>query len=269
MDGRSQAQLLEHYQIESALAARLMAASREERKALYVPVHEELYAKLKHHPLLTRPKDAHSIAKSRKRKMALVKRYLTPQTTFLEVGPGDCTFAAFVAFKVREVIAVDITDKIADPEALKGITFRLCDSSSIPVAATSVDVVYSNQLMEHLHPDDAIDQLKNIYRALKATGVYICLTPSRLCGPHDISKHFSPVARGFHLREWSYSELIPLFKQAGFRRLRAFMSLRGRYIGFPAAWALRLERLIGRLPHAWRKRSVLRNLLGVTLAATK
>jgi class 3 adenylate cyclase len=31
-----------------------------------------------------------------------------------------------------------------------------------------VDVVISNQMMEHLHPDDAIDQLNEVLRVLSA-----------------------------------------------------------------------------------------------------
>jgi predicted SAM-dependent methyltransferase len=41
------------------------------------------------------------------------------------------------------------------------------------VRAESVDLAYSNQLMEHLHPDDASEQLANVYRALKPGGVTV------------------------------------------------------------------------------------------------
>ena len=42
----------------------------------------------------------------------------------------------------------------------------LSDGSSVPVLPDSVDGAYSRQLMEHLHPDDAMDQLANLPRAL-------------------------------------------------------------------------------------------------------
>ena len=70
--------------------------------------------------------------------------------------------------------------------------------------------------MEHLHPDDAVDQLKNIYNALVNGGKYICITPNRLTGPHDISKYFDNVATGFHLKEYTVTELSGLFREVGF-----------------------------------------------------
>ena len=34
----------------------------------------------------------------------------------------------------------------------------------------NIDLAYSNQLMEHLHPEDAIEQVKDISRILKTKG---------------------------------------------------------------------------------------------------
>ena len=39
--------------------------------------------------------------------------------------------------------------------------------------------------------------LANLYRALKPGAVYVCITPNRLSGPHDISLYFDSVATGF------------------------------------------------------------------------
>ena len=61
--------------------------------------------------------------------------------------------------------------------------------------------------MEHLHPDDALEQLQNIYSALVPGGIYLCITPNRLSGPQDVSRDFDMVATGFHLKEYTISEL--------------------------------------------------------------
>ena len=37
----------------------------------------------------------------------------------------------------------------------------------------SVDVAYSDQLMEHLHPDDALVQLTNVVRAQAGRSIYL------------------------------------------------------------------------------------------------
>ena len=36
---------------------------------------------------------------------------------------------------------------------------------------------------------------------------FICLTPHRSTGPHDMSKYFGDVATGFHLKEYTNKEL--------------------------------------------------------------
>jgi len=80
--------------------------------------------------------------------------------------------------------------------------------------------------MEHLHPDDALTQLQNIYQAISEHGIYICVTPNRLSGPHDISKYFSEFSQGFHLKEYTVTELYHLFKAAGFSTVFLYRSYR-------------------------------------------
>ncbi len=43
----------------------------------------------------------------------------------------------------------------------------------MPFDSDSIDLVISNQLMEHLHPDDAYDQLREVYRVLRDGGRYV------------------------------------------------------------------------------------------------
>jgi SAM-dependent methyltransferase len=116
------------------------------------------------------------------------------------------------------------------------------------VPENSVDVAYSDQLMEHLHPDDALDQLKNIFRSLKPGGSYICMTPNRISGPHDISLYFSDVPSGFHLREYTTTDLVKILKDAGFSKVSVPVPVAGRYIVLPAFLATTLESALGLLP---------------------
>ena len=73
-------------------------------------------------------------------------------------------------------------------------------------------------------------QLKNIYQALAPGGSYLCFTPNRLSGPHDISKYFDEVATGFHLREYTNTELVAIFKKTGFSEIMVYMGFKG-YLG--------------------------------------
>lgn len=135
----------------------------------------------------------------------------------------------------------------------------------------SVDVAYSNQLMEHLHPDDALEQLANIHRALKPGSVYYCVTPSRISGPHDISVYFDTVAQGLHLKEYSYRGLTDLFRQAGFRRVAYYVSRLGGAVPRPLLFAL--EALLENIPGSWRptlcQNAIAGRLLGIHAFAYK
>jgi hypothetical protein len=106
-----------------------------------------------------------------------------------------------------------------------------------------VDLAYSNQVIEHLHPDDAAEQLSNILAVLKQGGRYICITPSRLDGPHDVSRFFDDTATCFHLKEYTHSELRNLFLRVGFQRVDAYAGYqrKGIYLRIPFAAMLFLE----------------------------
>ena len=98
--------------------------------------------------------------------------------------------------------ALDVSDEIATRITLPAnCKLVLSDGLTVAVPEGSIDVAYSNQLMEHLHPDDAVEQLHNVYRALKPGGAYICITPNALWGPHDVSRRFDREPTGFHLKE--------------------------------------------------------------------
>ena len=85
-------------------------------------------------------------------------------------------------------------------------------------------------------------------------GAYVCVTPSRLSGPHDISRHFDAQARGLHLKEYTATELMALFARAGFAQTRAWITLRGRCLPVPGAWVRSLERRLEQASPGQRRR---------------
>ncbi|WP_352827125.1 class I SAM-dependent methyltransferase [Mesorhizobium sp. M0159] len=64
--------------------------------------------------------------------------------------------------------------------------FAKIDGIHLPFADNSLDFVFSGRLMEHLHPDDAVRQLSQLYRVLVPGGAYYCITTHAVTGPHDI-----------------------------------------------------------------------------------
>lgn len=200
-----------HYETEKALASRLMSASKEERRAINVAVHEELYKVVTDHPLLTRRDNPEAKRASVERQVKQLSRWLSRKSVFLELGAGDCVVSLKVAALVQRVYAVDIHEKLVPASTPSNFSHVLSDGVSVPVS--QVTVAYSHQLMEHLHPDDASEQLANVHAALAPGGVYICNTPNRLTGPHDVSRPFDDVATGFHLHEYTIRELHRLFRR--------------------------------------------------------
>lgn len=256
-------QLREQYEVEKELAERLRSADKEERRYLYTVLNDEFYRRVPHRSPLTVSVQ-----------VKLLRHFLNPEFTFLEVGPGDCNLAFEVAKFVKKVYAVDVSKEITKTlRRPKNFDLAISDGCNIPVPKNSVNVAYSNHLMEHLHPDDTLEQLRNIYAALALGGCYISLTPNRLSGPHDISKYFDNVARGLHLKEYTTTELAGIFKIAGFSKIKVFFWYKNFILllpVFPVRW---IEGVLSRLPYSLIKKVSgwlpVRLLLGIKLVATK
>lgn len=273
-DNRTAVQLRHHYDVERELAARLRTASKVERRHLYTSLYNELCRRVPDHPLLSRKLSKGETDRAISAQSKFIEKFIHTGSTYLEVGPGDCSLAIYLANSVRRVYAIDVSDEI-----VKGINpplnfeFILSDGTSIPVPPAVVDVAYSNQLMEHLHPDDALEQLENVYRALAQRGAYICITPNRLNGPHDISRYFDDIATGFHLKEYTSSELRRLFKSVGFSHVMYYVGVRGRFIKLPVFVIDGYESALGSLPDRVRKAIVRHRvfslLLDIRLVAVK
>lgn len=273
-DPRTMEQIREHYVVEKELAKKLKSADREKRRYLYTEVYKELFQRVPHHPLLMRKKDAEDTYISIYAQMQLLKHFLDPDTTFLELGPGDCALSLEVAKHVQNVYAVDVTPGLimSDPHP-ENFTWMIFDGCKIPLCDNSVNIVYSNQVIEHIHPDDAIEQAQDIYRVLVPGGIYVCLTANRLSGPHDVSCYFDEIAVGFHLKEYTNIELAQLFDKVGFSKVKLCIGVKGKFVItsiVPARWC---ENVLMRLPKYLGKRLAgyfpLRSLLGVKLLAIK
>lgn len=275
-DDRPDDQIREHYLIEVALADQLRQSSKQERLPgkLYTILYDELYRRVPHHQQLTRKVSAEGTAKALKWQYGMVGRFLRKDAIFLEVGPGDCALSFKVAPLVEKVLAVDISSIVTEHAAVpSNFKLILSDGCAIPLPGNSVDVAYSNQLMEHLHPDDAREQLRHIYNVLKPGGRYICITPNKTNGPWDISYCCEETARGFHLKEYAMCELMEIFKSVGFRKLSAYAGARGYYARFPISFVVWLEQQLSYFPF-WIRRGIGRSLmfraiLGIRLVGEK
>jgi SAM-dependent methyltransferase len=95
----------------------------------------------------------------------------------MEIGAADCTFALRAAGYIERVYAIDVSGRFLQ-SVLVPLNLRLvlCDGVRIPVPESEVDLAWSGDFMEHLHPDDACTHLENARRALRPGGEYFCET---------------------------------------------------------------------------------------------
>jgi SAM-dependent methyltransferase len=273
-ESRTLERVKDHYLIEKELAARLRCATKEERRRLYSTLYNELFQRVPDHPQLSRKLNTRLRRREVAERLRLLRRYLRPEVSYLEIGPGDCALAVEAARRVRTAIAVDVSHEIASGvHLLRNLDLVISDGANIPVPAGSVNLAYSDQLMEHLHPDDAREQLRSIHESLAPGGLYICLTPNRWSGPHDVSRYFDEEATGFHLREYTVAELDALFREAGFTDVGVLLGTRGPHLRVPVFVVSRIERLLEKLPRQVGRRLArqlpLRVILGIKLVARK
>jgi SAM-dependent methyltransferase len=267
---RGQDRRIAQYQIERELADRLREAPAALRPALYTKVYNELFERMPDHPQLTI--EAGQRERSVGARWRFVSRFVNPGSCLMEIGAGDGVFTGYAARKVRRVIAVEVSQAISGTVP-GNYELVISDGVNIPVEHASVDVAYSDQLMEHLHPDDAVAQLEQIAEALKPSGVYICITPNRSTGPHDISRWFDDSATGLHLFEYGARQMRDILRAAGFSRVDFYAGGHGYYLRIPTGVALWLEHLHDRLPRAVHLRTrdsqIVQGLLGLTVVATR
>lgn len=273
-DTRPPERLRAHYDVERELADRVRnAGSWERRREVFATMYDELFTRVPDHPRIAQKRADTAGREDRLRwNLAQLGPYLRAGLTFLEVGAGDCALSARIAEQAQHVYAVDISDQ-HQGTLPANVQVVITDGRRIDVPSQSVDLAFSDQLMEHLHPDDAIEQLREIHRVLKPGGAYLCVTPNRVYGPSDISAFFDDEPRGFHLKEYTLPELCALFAQAGFPTSHVYIGARGRFVRCPGGFVRLAERLLMAMPAAIRRRlgdsKPVRALLGLRVAAIK
>jgi len=245
-----------------------------ERRFLYRELYDELFRRVPHHPGLQSREGGPEIGEVRDR-VRLLRRFTDDGGVCAEVGAGDGAIARELARYMEKVYAFEVSEELVKRTSgeLKNLERRIYDGLELPLAPASVDLVYSDQVIEHLHPDDVVPHFESIHRALKVSGVYVFGTPHRFSGPHDISRVFSPVACGFHLCEWTNRELVKFIRDVGFRKVCFPRCRQGLFLRIPVSCVLILEGILRGLHADWRRPLASTRLvsaaLGILIAAVR
>jgi len=138
------------------------------------------------------------------------------------VGSGKAELISFLARSGYACVATEITRERGKKYSENSVTWRNSDGVHLGnfEQNESYDVVISDQVIEHIHPDDTQDHFRGAHDILRPGGRYIFRVPHRFTGPHDVSKVFEcEKSLGMHLREMTFHEIRSLARCAGFSRL--------------------------------------------------
>ena len=188
-------------------------------------MYDELFSNVPDHPRLKETK----ITDTDSPTLLFLKEYLNDSSVYVEFGPGDCQFASTVCKYAKKVVAVDISDQRKEGSRFpSNFELIIYDGYDLNMESGSVDVVFSDEFIEHLHPEDVEYHFQLVKRILHDEGLYIFRTPHAYFGPHDISKFFSDEPEGFHLKEWTHSEIEETLKKVNFTSWNGFWRINSK-----------------------------------------
>lgn len=267
---RSVEQLRRHFEIEREIAARLMRATRDERREIYATMYDELFERVPDHPRLQIREDAQLWRDANVSKWQLVEEFIDDDTVFIEFAPGSCRFAVEVCKRARMVYGIDISDQTGEldhvPDNFKLVVY---DGYNLDMEDGVADIVFSDQLLEHFHPEDTKLHFEIVKRLLKPGGVYVLRTPHLQSGPHDISMYFCDEPEGFHLKEWTYGEFDELLRDVGYSAWSAYRLTKGRMIHVPLSAFISTEAVLRAMPRSVRVRLAERVFNNIVLVVKK
>lgn len=233
------------YECEKDIAFKLLNSKKEERKKLYSSIYSAFGKKFP---------DAFFSAIHTQREVNQIKKFIDKESRFLEIGTGLGSFTREISKHVKNVFSIDVVDGTKGSLLnIKNINQSLFSGLEADLPDNYFDVAYSNQVFEHLHPEDADSHLEIVNKALKEGRIYIMITPHRFCGPHDVSKYFDRIASGLHLREYTYQELLKISKDNNYSNCYTYYQRNKYSIKVNKFFVILFEKTISILPHRFRK----------------
>lgn len=218
--------ILTHWNLEKRLTAELLESNPEDRWATFDRCYTNLYTELE---WLNQFSGMAECASPRERFAGWLELIGPPPKRIYEIGSGKGDLIAFLADHGYDCRATEITrargEKLLSPRSHTGTKPSWGVSDGVYLdkfePPGTYDVLISDQLIEHIHPEDLESHLRGAYSILKSGGRYIFNTPSKYTGPHDVSRVFKrPAPECMHLKEYACREMVEMTRRAGFRYVR-------------------------------------------------
>lgn len=167
-----------------------------------------------------------------------------PSKSVLDVGCGTGALVIALIGRGYDACGIDIStdlvirgrsmlakERPSDPEKRPEKRLMAGDFLRHDFGGNTFDFIFSNDVLEHIHPDEASNFLEKCFRLLRPSGSLCLVTPNRFTGPGDASilrlpRGSPPV--GLHLREYSLNDLWRLLKESGFHEVSSRLYCDGR-----------------------------------------
>ncbi len=226
MNRYEMARLRCQYEWQRESAKRILSAPQGEREVIAARCYEDYFASFP--PAII--DDCNRMGSSRNRDLFL-RELISRRTRILEVGCGFGTTLASLDDGEKVLHGIDVVPQNYSEKAKAhpSIHFERLGAVNFDFSEEPFDAIYSIDVLEHLHPGDSPAHFLSVFRSLVPHGCYIVMTPNAMTGPHDLSRFFDCKARGFHLKEYRYAEVVSLGRSAGFCRARTPLLPFGMY----------------------------------------
>ena len=151
--------------------------------------------------------------------------------SILDIGCGEGHFLAELDARIKHRRLTGIDVAIPPPEK-RHPEIKFISSNVIQFKLKhSYDVVFSDQVLEHIAPAVLDLLVHSVRAALKPDGIFIINMPHKFFGPNDVTQivDYSRTGRipaqGAHLNESTYAEMIPLLMKHGFKDFKTVFPL--------------------------------------------
>ncbi|MGV7426578.1 MULTISPECIES: class I SAM-dependent methyltransferase [Mycobacterium] len=214
--------ILAHWDLEKQLTSELRQSAPADRWDTFDHCYTRLYAELEWLNQFSEKADPQNPHEKFGRWVDLIGQ---PPKSIYEIGSGQGGLISFLAAGGYDCRGTEITRERGQklmPESRANPSWAISDGVHLDEfePPESYDIVVSDQLIEHIHPDDLDSHLRSVRNILKSGGKYIFNTPHRYTGPHDVSRVFKcGEAAGMHLKEYTCRELVDAARRAGYRSI--------------------------------------------------
>lgn len=210
--------ILAHWKLEQRLTRELLESTPENRWETFERCYTTLYGELEWLNRLTGGTDTTPAAERYRHWAELIG---TPPKSVYEIGSGKAAMIGYLAQLGHQCTATEVTRERGAKHAVEHPNLRWTQTDGVHLGNfephNTHDFVLSDNVIEHMHPDDLISHLEGAREILKPGGQYLMAVPHRWFGPWDVSKVFKyEIASGMHLKEYTHRELRQAVHRAGF-----------------------------------------------------